>query len=528
MNTTFLPNTGRSNLFLYLALFLLSYCWMYYTSPILSGTCNQNTLSYDINIYHVIGRSWMEGVIPYRDLEDVKGPLQFLVYGIASLISPFNVSGILYFASAATAFSMFFVFKIARLYLPLSFCVVATAFCLAGTVDFVGHPAEFILALQLWALYLFLRSIHEGSTLRTSFVYGLCTGLTIAFKFSLTAFFGPLIVYQLLYVPRTPTSWGKHILLLAAGCLTIWLPICAYFHHTGALHALWDGYFLTGISYAQEAQGTPILFHPHLPFLGHFAPGYPVLSEYLHRAVVAGIAMIFLLGGLFCTTLQKERYGLTRSACLCLWSVLIISLLATMSTPYYFLHYFFPFYPFVFLTIIVAINYIRKYDWLRRHGHLLALCSIVPVALLAGLLHHRNEDYLSRCKEQQASLETIKSIIHPQDRPSPAILTVAPSLTGFYRFSPYPPPSKHFIPQLTEKGKQAWKNECLGIIASEQADIIFCLIDQEGLPQKVPQEISTAIRGYYRLERTLPFTFPEVDNTVGIFLRKNRTEQPAP
>ncbi|MDH6355503.1 hypothetical protein M2132_001848 [Dysgonomonas sp. PH5-45] len=44
----------------------------------------------DINVYFTIGKGWMNGLLPYRDLFDHKGPLIFLIYGIGYLIAFFS------------------------------------------------------------------------------------------------------------------------------------------------------------------------------------------------------------------------------------------------------------------------------------------------------------------------------------------------------------------------------------------------------------------------------------------------------
>lgn len=43
-------------------------------------------MSYDPIIYGIVGNGWMEGLMPYRDLFDQKGPLIFLIYGISFLL----------------------------------------------------------------------------------------------------------------------------------------------------------------------------------------------------------------------------------------------------------------------------------------------------------------------------------------------------------------------------------------------------------------------------------------------------------
>lgn len=44
--------------------------------------------------FYMCGKAWMNGMIPYVDFSDSKGPLLFLIYGIGYLLSPRNYLGI--------------------------------------------------------------------------------------------------------------------------------------------------------------------------------------------------------------------------------------------------------------------------------------------------------------------------------------------------------------------------------------------------------------------------------------------------
>ena len=73
-------------------------------------------MSYDPIIYGIVGNGWMEGLMPYRDLFDQKGPLIFLIYGISFLL--FKSFWLVFLLEGAAIFvSMVFSYKIAVLFI---------------------------------------------------------------------------------------------------------------------------------------------------------------------------------------------------------------------------------------------------------------------------------------------------------------------------------------------------------------------------------------------------------------------------
>ena len=48
----------------------------------------------DANAFYTVGKGMMNGVIPYRDLFEQKGPLLYVIYGIGYLFSPTTFHGV--------------------------------------------------------------------------------------------------------------------------------------------------------------------------------------------------------------------------------------------------------------------------------------------------------------------------------------------------------------------------------------------------------------------------------------------------
>ena len=86
--------------------------------------CSMNSWLYpvnpwtDVNIISTVGRGLFDGLVPYRDLVEQKGPMLFLIFGLAELLFPGTYHGIYVMEALFVAGAMFFGWKTLRLYLP--------------------------------------------------------------------------------------------------------------------------------------------------------------------------------------------------------------------------------------------------------------------------------------------------------------------------------------------------------------------------------------------------------------------------
>ncbi|MCL2811945.1 MAG: hypothetical protein FWD25_08680 [Clostridia bacterium] len=84
--------------------------------------------NYDVNVYLTMGKGMLRGMVPYRDLVEGKGPLFYLMFGLASLVDPRGFMGVFILIFAAQWGACVLAFKIANHYLhspTRSFCVAA-------------------------------------------------------------------------------------------------------------------------------------------------------------------------------------------------------------------------------------------------------------------------------------------------------------------------------------------------------------------------------------------------------------------
>ena len=245
-------------------------------SAVLITVCSKSSFLYplndwvDVNIYFTIGKGMMNGLVPYRDLFDQKGPVVFLLYGLCSLLSGQSFLGV--WLAEILSFSGFLWFSLATLrlfekenallWMPLLGAATLTslAFSHGGSLE------EFCLFPFSYGLYSFVKyyrcTYPKPVPLSVVALNGLCAGMVMMSKFNLLAFYFAWMavvgVSQLLIrrIRRLFAACGLYLAMMAA-CALPWL---LYFQAVDGMDAFVSSYItgnLFGYSYLDE----PTLIH---------------------------------------------------------------------------------------------------------------------------------------------------------------------------------------------------------------------------------------------------------------------------
>ena len=77
--------------------------------------------------FFTCGKAWMNGMVPYVDFADSKGPLLWLIYGIGYLLNSHSYVGVFWVTCVFYAVSFTFAYKTSRLYLDRKASVIVLA-----------------------------------------------------------------------------------------------------------------------------------------------------------------------------------------------------------------------------------------------------------------------------------------------------------------------------------------------------------------------------------------------------------------
>ena len=157
--------------------------------------------SIDVNINFTVGRSILDGLMPYRDLYDHKGPALYSLYYIASLISRTDYKGVFLIELACFSWFLVMTYRTIRLFhdgrmavkfLPL----VSSIICASNTFCQGAVCEEFVLPFLAASLFLVLRARKEQRLLRYSeiIMIGAFCGTVFWMKYTLCGLFIGLFI----------------------------------------------------------------------------------------------------------------------------------------------------------------------------------------------------------------------------------------------------------------------------------------------------------------------------------------------
>lgn len=221
----------------------------------------------DVNCFYTMGKSMLEGLVPYRDLYEQKGPVLYFIYALVALFSPGSYFGV--YSLEVLTFGLFLYYsgKTARLYLgdsPMVWFLCAILGGLITSSRAFAHGAsveEMGLFMSAYGLYVTLKAIKERRTLtfREALVCGLWCGILLWVKYTMLGLYLGIAVFILLWYLFWEKD-GKALLrtigAFFAGVGAVTLAVLVYFLAVGALGDLFTVYFYNNIFLYPQAAET--------------------------------------------------------------------------------------------------------------------------------------------------------------------------------------------------------------------------------------------------------------------------------
>lgn len=237
------------------ALILLSFLFIYLFSY--STSFRYPFFGGDSAVFQTVGKYWSEGVIPYKELFEHKGPLLFLIDAVGYAIYP--RVGIMIPQTIFMYISLLLIWKMTGLY----FSFRAKIFCLVLTlIYFVSHyesgnlAGEYSVVFLSAAAYCFMKFLKSSShDPLYGFIYGLGFGACVllratnAMPICCFAFLSMVLLIQ----SKEFKNLRKNFLSFCTGFVIICLPFVIYFAAHDALYDMIYGTILLNVKYAVNA-----------------------------------------------------------------------------------------------------------------------------------------------------------------------------------------------------------------------------------------------------------------------------------
>lgn len=348
----------------FLVLFVYSFILLFILSPD----------SYLRDVYHrcdtswffVCGKAWMNGMIPYVDFADSKGPLLWLIYGCGYLINHYSYVGVFWMSCVFYTIGFWFAYKLSRMYVGRNGAIVVLA--LLPIALFWCHYHNEVRAEDYCYPFVFgslycvcrvLRGVDSRSLFSLSFLMGVCMMCCLLIKWSVTLMLGGLAL--VLLVSSFKKKMYEGIMGGAIGMLAMFLPFLIYFLCKGNLDAFITEYFCNTYSTVSKPFGEMVMSY---------------LQGWIHMKKPFGLFLIGLV--LFCRKL-KVSYGF-------LFGYFTFLSLAVIAPYPHYWGVLLPFSIFLFVLLVKCVESKVRLDV----GRTLAASA---VALVAGICFNIHTDF---------------------------------------------------------------------------------------------------------------------------------------
>lgn len=418
------------------ALFLLA------TAVVLMAVCSKSSPLYpfndevDCNTLFTVGRSMLDGKVPFRDLFEQKGPLIYVIYAAGALVSRTSFLGVWLCEILSCFLFLLCLRAILRLYtddralalVPLIGALLYTApsFLPSGTAELFCMP------MLAYGLLVSVRALRAEAlpTARESFCIGATAACVLWIKFTMLGFYiGWIAVPAWLAIRRR--EWARLFKLLgwiALGVAAATLPFVIYFGVNRAISDWLEIYLYDNLFLYHMLKG------PNAKTLGQ------AMLEGLHFMIVHQPAGFFLsvFGLMWC--IRHERALVTAHLTACFAGTFLFVYIGGRSFPYY-AFIFASFIPWGMLMLLelfegVAAAAQRRFPALRRLRPRRAAAGIAGIALLcacAALALLRYPDaWRMRCERDDLAQYRVRDYIASSGREDPTLLNYGTLDGGFY------------------------------------------------------------------------------------------------
>lgn len=453
------------------------FLWSMLLSVLFIGLASKSSPLYpmndwvDVNCFFTMGRGILDGMVPYRDLYEQKGPILYFVYAIIALFSENSYFGVYLLEAATFGLFLYYSGKLAQLYLGNSrvvyflVAILAAAVVTSWSFTHGGSVEQLSLFILVYGMYSILRALLEkrGLSFIEAFLNGIFAGILLWVKYTSLGFYLGLALFVLIWYLTDPSLRSKLLVTIGQfllGVAVVSGVVLIYFALHGAVGDLFTVYFYNNIFlYAEEAEDSRLkiiwqCLESAINYNTNF--GWMIVAGVLWLLLKreghwkAGLMTILCFIGLTLGTYWGGKpwdyYGLVFAA-FCIFGLIVVAEFLQRSTQIFDLWH--RFLPAHFVTVAVAMT---------------LLLSI----LLTGTLKSNQNLYLSKYEKEDTVQYRFAEKIQTVENPT--LLNYGFLDGGFYFASGATPACRYFC-YFNINPPEMWteQNAC---ITSGEADFI--------------------------------------------------------
>lgn len=397
----------------------------------------------DVNAFFTVGKGMFNGVVPYRDIFEQKGPLLYFIFGIGYLISNQSFLGVYMIETLFFSIFLYFSIRIVRLFINRKYALFAVPLIAFLTLDLTsfthgGSAEEISLPFLVISLFYFLkyfkREYPKSPNSRMILLNGIIAGCIVWIKYSLLGFwFGWVLAICIsLLLHKKMKDIFKLSALFLLGMFISTIPWFIYFGLNGAIQDWLDTYI-------------SINFNFYRVKLSFFQTIKHILNMFKWNLRSNKIFAIILLLGI--SLLFFSRFFYKKTLIKVLVSIPFIMLIfGVYGGGKSFIYYFFIISPSIIFGVIsllrIGTRYLNLDQLLNFQSVLLVISSIL--FLFFSYLRNDNSYMLNKKKEQLFQYQFAEII---NQTPNATLLNYGFLDGGVYTTTGIVPNVKHFEKQ---------------------------------------------------------------------------------
>ena len=239
------------------------------------GICSKSSPLYpindwvDVHCFFTVGRGILDGLVPYRDLYEQKGPVLYFLYAFAAILSDRSFWGVFLLEVVTFGLFLYFCGEIARLYLGKSRAVYAICAVLAavipvsGAFSHGGGAEQLCLFMLAYSMKSVLQALKENRCLTVSegILNGVFAACVLYIKFTIVGFYMGLALFVIIWYLsiRQGAQLLSTIVNFLLGVAGVSVLVFGYFAIHGAVGDFLTVYFYNNLFlYPMETEGSKL------------------------------------------------------------------------------------------------------------------------------------------------------------------------------------------------------------------------------------------------------------------------------
>ena len=322
--------------------------------------------------FFIEGKALMNGLRPYVDFSDCKGPLLWLIYGLGYLISPRNFLGMYIIGSLFYTATLFFNYKTARIFLKSDGTALAATLPMIFVYFFPWFHYEvrsedlmlLFISISIYILFKRLYGPKDCINDKGDFLtLGACFMALTLIKYNISAVQGVIVLIAFWDQYKRKASVAKAFVWAAIAGIVVAVPFMAYLWYTDTLGAFVQDYFVVAFQVVAEENSDSLTYANDLK---------GVIDD--NRKIIFILAI--LVGGILLGT-RLKRYRFV--------PVVIGLLFVAVATRHNVWNYYYG-VCFVFISYLFIYALMFKKTWMRRVAYILLTGYVVLTCIYGNLI----------------------------------------------------------------------------------------------------------------------------------------------